>query len=708
MKSTCACTILALTATLAPSTPGQITESNVLATLPEVSVTASRTARESFSEPATVYRREGQSLTTADALRTTPDALRGLPSVMVQKTAYGQGSPFLRGFTGYRTLALIDGIRLNNSTFRDGPNQYWNTIDPLSVSTYDVMMGPGSVMYGSDAIGGTLNALTMAPPAYDGAPTWERRAYYRGATAERSTVGRLQIAGAPTADLGVAGGISAKSFGDLHGGDAVGRQSHTGYDELDYDARLDYAPAPGTRLSLVHQSVDQDDAWRTHRTIYGVDWKGLAHGDDKVHSFDQHRDLTYLRLNAEDLDGLADGLSATVSRQAQNEDLHRVRKDDTRDEQSVDTDTYGTTLQLEKESALGEWVYGADYYRDFVNSGASRFRADGSLSKVEIQGPVADDATYDLAGLFLADTIRLGDGALDLIPGARYTYARADADRVKDPVSGKATSVTEDWQALTASLRALVPLTTDRHHVLFSSVAQGFRAPNLSDLTRLDTARSNEIETPSPGLDPEHYVTFETGLKSRGQHLDSRLSYYYTWIDDMIVRTPTGQTIDELAEVTKQNSGAGYVQGVEWMEMAKLSASWSTWLSATWMDGEVDAYPTSADQRERDTISRLMPPTAQVGVRWQTPNGRYWAETAADMAEKADKLSADDKRDTQRIPPGGTPGYAVALVRVGTTVLDPLTLALAVENIFDEDYRIHGSGVNEPGRNLILTADCTF
>ena len=61
-----------------------------------------------------------------------------------------------------------------------------------------------------------------------------------------------------------------------------------------------------------------------------------------------------------------------------------------------------------------------------------------------------------------------------------------------------------------------------------------------------------------------------------------------------------------------------------------------------------------------------MPPTAQVGVRWQRETGKYWVEVVSDMADKADKLSADDKRDTQRIPPDGTPGYAVFHVRTGT------------------------------------------
>ena len=87
-----------------------------------------------------------------------PEALSETPGVLVQQTAHGQGSPYLRGFTGFRTVALVDGIRLNNSTFRDGPNQYWSTIDALAITRLEVVKGPASVMYGSDAVGGTVNA----------------------------------------------------------------------------------------------------------------------------------------------------------------------------------------------------------------------------------------------------------------------------------------------------------------------------------------------------------------------------------------------------------------------------------------------------------------------------------------------------------------------------------------------------------------------
>jgi hemoglobin/transferrin/lactoferrin receptor protein len=268
--------------------------------------------------------------------------------------------------------------------------------------------------------------------------------------------------------------------------------------------------------------------------------------------------------------------------------------------------------------------------------------------------------------------------------------------------------VSGDWDALVGSLRLLHPLTRDRKHVIYAGVSQGFRAPNLSDLTRLDTARSNEIETPVSDLEPEEYVVYEIGLKSRFERLASQLSYYYTSIDNMIVRTPTGRTIDGYSEVTKKNSGHGYIQGVELRETCTLTREWSGWVSAALMDGKVDGYPTSSTEKERDYISRLMPPTAEVGLRWQTETGKYWCEAVGDMAAKADKLSADDERDTQRIPPGGTPGYAVCHLRAGTQVTSALTVTLALENLFDKDYRIHGSGVNEPGRNLILTAVCDF
>jgi len=678
-----------------------------VAALPEVVVTALRAETALAEVPGTVHVVDREALQAA-APRTTPDAFRGLPSVMVQKTGYGQGSPYLRGFTGFRTLMLVDGIRLNNSTFRDGPNQYWNTVDPWAIARYETVMGPASVLYGSDAVGGAVNALTLAPPAWAGQATWERTLAARVATADESLQTRAGVRGRATERLGFAAGATWKKFNDVRGGADVGRQRHTGYEEADFDLRADYDFASGATLTLAHQQVAQDDAWRTHSTFYGIDWKGLKAGDDQKRSYDQDRALTYLRLADADRAGAVAAYRLTLSRQTQDERLHRVRADGRRDESGVDVTTWGAALELESPSALGRWVYGVDVARDEVDSFSRRYKADGSLNKVEAQGPVADDATYDLVGVFVQDTAALFGGALEATPGVRYTYAALDADRVLDPVSGAVGARSDDWDSVVGSLRLLAPLGAERRHAVYGGLAQGFRAPNLSDLTRLDAARSGEIETPVDDLDPERFVSAELGARYDDGRRSAEIAGYYTWIEDLIVRAPTGETVDELQEVTKKNAGEGYVAGVELTLGWQVAEDWHLRLSGSWMEGQADAYPTSDPLAVRDYVSRLMPLTGQAAVRWQPAGEAYWLEAVVDAAEKADRLSADDERDTQRIPPGGTPGYAVLTLRGGATVRDDLQLTVALENVADEDYRIHGSGVNEPGRNLVVQAEWTF
>ncbi len=675
--------------------------------LPEVTVTAMRSETAMTDVPYAGHVLGAEALQETMP-RTTPDALKGLPSVMIQKTSYGQGSPYLRGFTGFRTLTLVDGIRLNNSVFRDGPNQYANTVDAWAVDRYEVVLGPASVLYGSDAVGGTLNALSVPPPDWSGAPAWETRLGYRGATGEESHQVRAGVRGRVSEALGFAGGVTWKSFGDLRGGRDVGRQRHTGYDELDFDLRADYAFTGGAVLTLAHQQVDQDDAWRTHRTPYGIDWEGLERGDDRVHSYDQDRALTYLRLSASDRPGWLTGYELTLSRHAQGEDRYRLRADGRSDTTGFDVTTWGASLVLESETDAGRWVYGADYAHDDVDSYSRKYKTDGSLDKIEAQGPVADNATYDLLGVFVQNTLGLWDGALELTPGMRATWAAMDARRVLDPVTGGVTAIDDDWGSVVGSLRALAPLGRDRRVTLFAGLSQGFRAPNLSDLTRLDTARSGELETPVDDLDPERFVSAEAGVRFAGERLSGELAAYHTWIENLIVRTPTGATIDDLQEVTKRNAGRGYVGGIELALRYRILEDWLVRVQGSWMTGKVDDYPTSDPVKERGYMSRLMPLTGQAAVRWQPAGQSFWAEAVVDAAEKATHLSASDRRDTQRIPRGGTPGYAVLTLRGGIRLAEALDLTVALENVTDEDYRIHGSGVNEPGRQWVVQGVWTF
>ena len=270
--------------------------------LGETLVTASRYVRPDLETPASTSVISGDTLRER-GYRTTPQALRDVPGVMVQETSVGQGSPYIRGLTGFRNVFLVDGIRLNNSVFRDGPNQYWNTVDSFSLERLEVVKGPSSVLYGSDAIGGTVNAITRTPYAYGEEDGAAGRLHYRVSSAEQSHIVRGEASLAPSDTVGILVGATGKTFGELEGGKDTGRQRNTGYDEWAADFKVETFLDDTTRFVAAYQQVRQNDVPRTHRTIHAVPFEGTTVGPtigDVKRDLDQERQLAYAQLYGEE------------------------------------------------------------------------------------------------------------------------------------------------------------------------------------------------------------------------------------------------------------------------------------------------------------------------------------------------------------------------------------------------------------------------
>ena len=673
--------------------------------LEQIVVTATRLPMRAFEVPAMIHSRSAEQVQQLYQSRTLPEALGEVPGVMVQKTANGQGSPFIRGFTGFRNVLLIDGIRLNNSAFREGPNQYWNTVDTYSIRRFEVLKGTAAVPYGSDAIGGVVNVVSDIPDG--GEAGLAPRLLYRYADAESSQTARAEALYRADA-LRARAGFTYKDYGDVTAGGGTGRQPKTGYDEHDADARVEYDLDDRTTLVAGYQWVDQDDAWRTHRTIYGIAWQGTQPGTDRELVFDQRRQLGYLQLRHDGLGALADTARASVSYQVQSEDQRRVRANLRSDELGFDVRTLGMWVQFEKRAGRTQWLYGADHYGDDVSSFNVEYNANGSYRRIHAQGPVADDATYDLDGLFGQAIVTLSPRFTATVSG-RYTRAEVDANKVEDPVTFAVYSLEDDWDNFSGSARLAFAPVADGPWLVYAGVAQAFRAPNLSDLTRLDTARSGELETPSPGLDPETYLSWETGFKFLSERWSVQAAWFDTRGDDVIIRAPTGRTIAGQVEVTKLNAGESHVRGFEAEVSFSPVPAVALFAGGILIDGDADAYPSGPNaQPVSEPIDLLMPTTVRGGARWSGLGERLLLEAVVEHAEAQDELSTRDKQDTQRIPPGGTPGYTVLDLRSEWRIAPSFTLSLALDNVFDQDYRIHGSGVNEPGRNLVATAMLQF
>ncbi|MGR8930365.1 MAG: TonB-dependent receptor plug domain-containing protein [Gammaproteobacteria bacterium] len=670
-------------------------------------VTASRSEKKLSDTPYAASVVELESDKAKTIYRTIPEALKYEPGVMVQKTGHGQGSPYIRGFTGFRTLLLVDGIRLNNSVWRDGPNNYLNTVDPYSIGRMEIVRGPSSALYGSDAIGGAVNMISAGNSNTETGFNLHPNVYYRFGDAENSHSGHAETTGNYDDRLGFLLGMSYKDYGDVVAGEPTGVQPRTGYRDLDVNFKGDFKLTPDSKLVFAHQHVRIDDAWRSHSTRYAVPWNGTVAGSDQRRSLDQQRELTYVKYQGKNFSGPFDNLNVTTSFQQQDEDEFRIKSKGDGYRQGFRVDTVGLTIEADKITAFGKWTYGIEYYHDSVNSFKNNYNANGSFKNSDIQGPVADDAAYDLFDIFIQNEYALLE-SLDLTVGGRYTHAAVDAGKMADPLTNAQTSYSNSWDNLAGSARLMYHFDEDRHWNLFSGVSQGFRAPNLSDLTRLDTALSGERETSSLNLKPEQFISYEAGIKTDYDDWSAQLSYFYTDIVDMIIRAPTGNVVGGQKEVTKKNSGNGFVQGVEFGGTYRFHPQWTAFGSASWVEGTVAGYPTSAPQLVDEPMSKMMPVMANFGLRWDSQDKDLWIEGMVTVASNQDKLSSSDIRDTQRIPPGGTPGYAVYNLRGGWLVNKHVNLTLALENLSDADYRIHGSGLNEPGRNVVLGVGVKF
>ena len=665
--------------------------------LEEITVTALRSKTRSFAAPYAIDTVGLSEFSRQRLYRTTTRAMTDVPGVMVQKTSNAQGSPYIRGFTGYHTVLLMDGIRLNNSVFRAGPNQYWNLVDPAAIDRLEVVKGSSSVLYGSDAIGGTVNAVMRSPEGI-GTTGWFRQVTYRYSTAERSHVARGEV-NAVIERLGVLVGGTYRDFGDVDGGRFVGPQDHTGYTDCAGDIKVVYEPDRNTTVTAAHYNLYEDDAWRTHKTTSGISWEGTSYGSDRQRSFDQGHSLTYGRFQRRDLGTFIDSIDLTLSYQQLTEQRLRIRSNGRREKQGFDVDTYGVGLQLTSPLPLGRLTYGFEWYHDEVDSFAKSWDEDGSFRGTGIQGPIGDDASYDLLGIYCQYLVPIAE-RVDLVLGGRYNYARAAADKIENTDDGSVMDITEDWEAVVGSARLSWFVDEARRVNVFGGVSQGFRAPNLSDLTRLDTNRSSEVEIPSPGLDPERFVSYEMGVKVKEGKFSAQVVGYYTQIRDMILRTPTGETHPDGDVVIKENVGDGGLYGAELAARYRLLPQWTVFGDFTYIYGEVDTYPTSEPETREEPLSRIMPPTGRLGLRWDSACKRFWLEGVCTVAARADKLSTRDHLDTQRIPADGTPGYTTFDVRGGWRVNNDVDVWAGLENLTNQDYRIHGSGVNEPGINL--------
>lgn len=636
------------------------------------------------------------------APRSTPEMLESLSGVVVQKTNHGGGSPIVRGFTGQHVLHMVDGVRLNNATTRYGPNQALNTIDPFTIRRLELLRGPGSLLYGSDAIGGVIYMVTRNAPYRPGARyRWGGTAAARFSTADLSQV--YNVGGwTQLRRVTFFAGGSFKDFNALTGGRDIGKQKATGYQEGDYDAAVTYHPRPGWAVKLATNGVRQHDVPRTDK-FTPTDFRYYRK---------QFRDLVYAKLTGSRGQGQGQGqgmkldrLELTLSYQRYREARDRFRL--TPDRVEFENDHVHTVgVALVAGSNLGRWsrlTYGADAYYDLVKSGQRRESISTGATlpndPVTFRGRFVDGSGFLQGGVFLADTIRPAKW-LEVRAGGRFAFAHAAIPT--DPLAAELGLPAERISNASFGFGGGLSLTFIPHRFLrlVAAVHHAFRAPNLDDYSHVGSEGAG-FDVPSPDLSPEQATSFEAGMKWSSARLGLSLFGHYTLLSDFIARRFTGYDVDGEPATERANMGRGFVAGLEADLKVRLPKHFylAGWISYTYGDIRMPTYDTGWQP-----MRRMSPLQGLVAAGYQ--RRRYWAQLSVRWSTRQDRLNPGDLADRRICPDGpdrcdGTPGFAVVSVAAGVRIGSHVDVTLRVENLSDEPYKYHGSGVWAPGLSAV-------
>lgn len=646
-------------------------------------VTATRNPEDPYRVPTPV-----DVVNTAELARQpadqTPDLLLGRAGILVQRTNYGGGSPFLRGLTGKQVLLLVDGVRLNNSLYRFGPHQYLNTVDPAILERIEVVHGPGSVLYGTDALGGVIHMFTRTPTRYADDLPFGPGVMLGGATYDKSLRGRLQVRGAARG-VGLLAGVGGRHFDDVHGGGSLGRQAYTGYDEFSGDLKLTYTLGDRWNLIAATQLDRQLEVPKTSEIVLD--------GKLKYNYEPQFRALTYLQAVGRDVGAVVfDDAHLSFSYQAHIEGEQVIRDAISPEtHERNDAFTPGAFAHLSKRLPRdNELSYGFEVYRDNIRSWRREILGGGETRTITPAFP--DDAKYLSLGVYVQDSWWLSDW-LRLLAGGRYSHFTASGTLTDS--AGNNVELDLNVGDLTGSGAVLVELVPGL--AIFGQVARGFRAPNMEDFFgKVDFAS----EIPNENLKPETSLDYSGGLKLRRGWASGQAFYFRSNYEDLIDRADVVADVDGdgVTEVVaqRQNLASARIQGV--VLALELNPYQPLLLTTTYAWTRGDALDAAGNAT--GPLRRIPPQQGSVGLRWQWPQGHF---VGADMvwADKQDRLSSGDIRDA-RIGPNGTPGYAVLNLRGGIAAGEYGFFKLGLENLTDKRYKPHGSGVYSPGRGAYV------
>ncbi len=667
---------------------------------------------------------ESTGLTSADILQETGN-------IMVQKTQGGGGSPILRGFEANKILLVVDGVRLNNAIYRNGHLQNSITIDHSILERTEIIFGPTSIMYGSDALGGVIHYYTRDPRlGTDSTTQFETRAYMQYASAMDAKTGHLDFSVGKKRWAALTS-ITYKDLGDIrigaHRNPTLGNwgeimhdvvqmdgvdstisnenpliQLHTGYRQLDLLQKIRYTPSKYVDWLLNMQYSTSSDIDRLDKLN---DYSGDNLKYAQYYYGPQNRVLLSLKNILKKDNRLFTNMTTLAAFQRLDEDRYsRKFRNEELLTQQEDVTVLSLNLDLVKIwGAHHKLHYGAELNHNLVESEAWYENIlTGTRQVAQTRYPEGGSQTWN-ASAYASYKWILND-KLVLNLGSRYNWGKMHSlfSNVILPYD----EIQIAHGALSGSV-GMVYAPSDRWQVN-TILSTGFRNPNVDDYGKV-REKDDYVTVPNPNLSSEYTYNAEIGIsRFIEDYMKIQVVAYFSYLDDAIVRT--GYQLNgedsiyydgDLYRVTANyNTGEAYIYGASLGLTSKLNEQIS-------LNGTLN-FTRGYNLSDEVPLGHIPPLFGRTSLSYRKNNffiDTYLLYQGWKNSEDFSPFGEDNEGEAMDY---GFPSWWTANIKFGFKLGPYLDCILSAENLFDQFYKPYASGVSAPGRNFILTVRFTL
>jgi len=666
--------------------------------------------------------------------QTSAEVLESTGNVYIQKSQLGGGSPMIRGFSTNRLLITVDGVRMNNAIFRGGNLQNVISVDPFTIQNTEITLGSGSVVYGSDAIGGVMSFYTQKPQlSYSDSLFFNANSVARYATANKEKTGHLDL------NFGLKkwaflSSVSYSDFDDLrmgrHGPEDYLRpefvetingediivqnenpriQTPTGYDQINFLQKVRFEPKEDLSFDLGLYYTTTSAYPRYDRLIrYRGDELRSAEWDyGPQRWFMGNIQVTKLSSSS----NLYDKIQATAAYQNfQESRFDRDFQSDIRNIREEAVDAYSLNVDFEKElDARRQFFYGLEYvYNGITSTGEETDISTDTTTPTVSRYP--NGSSWQSIAAYASYKYK-PNSKFVFQSGLRYNHILAKADFTENNqyLNLPFTSTTLDTGALTGT--AGISWTPSKMIQWKLNASTAFRAPNIDDIGKVFDSEPGSVVVPNPDLEPEHAYGGELGLKLNFDDvLIIDMATYYTFLDNALIRrdyTLNGESQieydGELSNVQAiQNASKEWIYGFE----AGIELKFSDYFKMRSQYNVIGG--TEQDDGIEVPVRHIAPNFGNTHFIWH--NKKFQIDV---FAEYNNELSFNQLAPSEQVKDyiyaldanGNpySPSWYTLNLRTQYQINDATTIVASLENITDQRYQTYSSGIAAPGRNLILS-----